>query len=81
MLWAACCTAFLGFFEITAPSSAGYDPHQHLSFQDVAADSLQAPRMIRVHLKRWKTDHLGRGADIFLGCTGDDLCPVAAVSA
>ena len=35
MLWAACCTAFFGFFravEITIPSLGSYDPQQHLSF-------------------------------------------------
>ena len=81
MLWAACCTAFFGFFragEITIPSRGSYDPQQHLSFRDVATDSFQAPQLIRLHLRRSKTDQLGRGADIFLGRADDDLCPVAA---
>ena len=84
MLWAACCTAFFGFFragEITVPSLGSYDSQQHLSFRDVAIDSLQDPQMIRIHLKRSKTDQLGRGTDIFLGRADNDLCPVAALLA
>ena len=42
-------------------------------------DDPQAPSMVRIHLKQSKTDLFGRGADIVLGRTGGDLCPVAAV--
>ena len=84
MLWAACCMAFAGFFrlgEITVPSASGYDPQQHLSFGDVSVDSRLAPQLLCVHLRRSKTDQFGRGADIYLGRTDDELCPVAAVLA
>jgi len=37
--------------------------------------------MVRIHLKTSKCDQFGRGADIFLGRTGDPVCPVAAVLA
>ena len=59
MLWAACCTAFFGFFrvgEITIPSADGFDTHRHLAFQDIATDSVQSPRLIRIRLKHSKTD-------------------------
>ena len=36
--------------------------------------------MVRVFLKRSKTDQFGRGTEVFLGATGDELCPVRAVS-
>lgn len=42
MIWAACCTCFLGFLrsgEIVAPSVLGYKPSVHLSFGDVTLDS------------------------------------------
>ncbi len=84
MLWAAATTCFFGFFragEITVPSRAAYNPHVHLSWGDVAADSRGSPSMIRVHLKQSKCDQLGRGADVFIGRTADDICPVAAVMA
>ena len=42
-------------------------------------DDRADPRMVRIHLKQSKTDQFGKGADIVLGRTGLDLCPVAAV--
>ena len=36
---------------------------------------------LRVFLKRSKTDQYGRGTEVFLGATGNDLCPVEAVRA
>ena len=37
--------------------------------------------MLRIHLNRSKCDQFGRGADIFVGRTGNELCPVAAALA
>jgi hypothetical protein len=81
-LWAVCCTAFFGFFrlgELLLPAGATFDPTRHLAWGDMAVDNMQSPRMIRFHLKHSKTDQFGRGADIVLGRTGLQLCPVAAV--
>ena len=60
------------------PTSSSYDP---LSLGDISVDSLQNPQLVRIHLRRSKTDQLGRGADIFLGRTDDHLCPVAVILA
>lgn len=84
MLWAACCLCFFGFFrmgEITSPSATGFDPATHLMVADIAVDSLQAPSMVQLHLKRSKTDQLGRGVNVVVGRTDDDLCPVAGTLA
>ena len=84
MLLAACCTAFFGFFhmgEISIPTSESFDPQRHLGFEDLAVDSVSSPQLARIHLKRSKTDQLGKGADIYLGSTGNDLCPIAALLA
>ena len=46
MLWAACCTAFFGFFwmgEISAPASRKYDSNQHLSITEIAVDNGSSP--------------------------------------
>jgi len=37
--------------------------------------------MIRVFLKRLKTDQFGRGVKIFVGATGGELSPVSAILA
>ena len=34
--------------------------------------------MLRVFLKRSKTDQYGRGTEVFIGATDNDLCPVSA---
>ena len=84
MLWAAATVCFFGFFragEITVPSASAYDSTIHLAWGDVTADAGTPPQKVRVFLKRSKTDQFGRGVEVWLGATGDDLCPVAAVLA
>ena len=82
MLWAACTLAFFGFFrsgEITVPSDQGFDPTVHLTTRDVQVDSRNSPSMLCIHLKQSKTDPFRAGAKIWIGKTGDILCPVTAV--
>ena len=82
MLWAACCLAFFGFLrvgELTSPDDASYDPSVHLSFADIAVDDPARPSFVRVAIKQSKTDPFRRGVDLFLGRTGNDLCPVGAI--
>ena len=84
MLWAASLLCFFGFFrsgEITVPSQTTFDQGAHLSFEDVAVDSWETPRLLRVRLKASKTDPFRTGVDVFIGATGSSLCPVAAVLA
>jgi hypothetical protein len=84
MLWAASCVCFFGFFragELTVPSEGCYEPSHHLNFQDVAVDDPADPSIMRIHIKYSKTDQLGRGADVYLGRTHQDLCPVASLLA
>ena len=45
----------------------------------MAVDDLANPTLVRFHLKRSKCDQFGRGVDVFIGRTGDELCPVTAV--
>ncbi len=82
MLWAAATLAFFGFMrsgELTVPSTGGFKPDIHLTWQDVATDCVAAPTMIKVRLKASKTDQVRQGCTLVVGRTGDKLCPVAAV--
>jgi len=82
MIWAAAVMCFFGFFragEITVPTVASFDGSKHLTWRDVAIDSVECPQTIKVHLKKSKTDQLGKGVDVYIGRTGDPLCPVVAV--
>ena len=36
--------------------------------------------VVRIFLKRSKTDQYGKGTEVFLGATEDDICPVEAVT-
>lgn len=84
MLWAACTTAFFGFFrmgELTVPSPTAFDPSTHLTMQDIAIDKRDSPSLVQIHLKVSKTDQERKGVSIFIGKTGDDICPVAALTA
>jgi len=82
MLWAAACLGFFGFLragEFTVPSEEGFDASTHLTHQDIAIDDPRRPNMIRVHLKQSKTDPFRKGVSLFIGKTGAELCPVAAL--
>ena len=79
------CMTFFSFFkmgELTTPSQRAFDSSVHLTFGDIAVDSMMNTQLIRVSIKQSKTDHVRSGAQVFLGRTGDKtLCPVAAVLA
>ena len=84
VLWAVCYTAFFGFIrlgELLLQSKSAFNPRLHLAWGDMAVDNPQATWMVRLHLKQSKTDQFGRGANVILGKTGLDLCPVAAILA
>ena len=84
MLWAACCTCFYGFLrsgEATVPSTKEYDREGQLSEGGVAIDSRSNPTVVRVHIKASKTDPFRQGVFIYLGKTGNDLCPVVEITA
>ena len=79
MLWAACCLGFFGFMragEFTCPSSQAA---AGLTVSDVGIDSHNNPQVLIVHLRHSKTDQFGAGVHLYLGKTGDILCPVAGV--
>ena len=84
MMWGAAAACFFGFFragELTVPTATAFDAAVHLAWGDVAVDAADPPAMVRVFLKRSKTDQFGRGVEVFFGATGDDICPVAAIRA
>ena len=84
MLWGACCLCYLGFLrmgEITVPAKSAYDPGEHLNCSDVIVDSIANPTLLKVRIKASKTDSFHQGVELFIGKTGNRLCPVAALLA
>ena len=63
---------------VVIPSNRAFDPAVHLAYADVRIDSQVSPQMLEVRLKASKTDPFRRGVTIYIGRTGDGLCPVAA---
>ena len=82
MLWAAACSGFFGFLragEFTVPSPATYDPEVHLNLADLALDSHSNPTVVCVKIKQSNTDPFRQGVNIYLGSTGNIICPVTAI--
>ena len=76
--------AFFGFLrcsEMTVPTDSAYDPSTHLSISDIQVDHPSSPTVLQVNIKSSKTDPFRKGIHLYLGETGCDLCPVAAVVA
>ena len=83
-MWAACCLGYFAFLQavqFTLQSAKDYDPAKHLSPLDIAVDSHSQPTLMRIHLKHSKTDQQWLGVDLYVGCTFNNLCPVAAMLA
>ena len=67
--------------EITVPAESAYDPGEHLNCSDVTVDSILNPTLLKVRIKASKTDSFHQGVELFIGKTGNRLCPVAALLA
>ena len=82
MLWVACCLRFFVFLrarEMSVPSNKEYVPAVNLSMGDVAVDDPRNPAMLKIKIKQSKTDPVRWEVNLFVGRTGLDLCPVAAL--
>ena len=78
MFWAACCTAFFGFLRVSEFTCTGvFVPSRHLAITDI---HLGGAGHYRLFVKASKTDQLHRGCTVLLGPSGQDICPVAALS-
>ena len=64
-----------GIFRLLAVWGIQYVPSM-LSWGDIQVDH---PSYQRIVLRQSKTDLFGAGVTLFVGATGDTLCPVAAV--
>ena len=80
MLWVACAISFLGFLqkgEITVPTQSIFQAHIHHAWEDFSVDSVEKPKILRVHLKVSKCDQFQNGINIFLGRMESPMCSIA----
>ncbi|XP_031572598.1 uncharacterized protein LOC116306659 [Actinia tenebrosa] len=84
MFWAACCLAYFGFMrsaEFTVPKLSSYSSAIHLSVQDIAVDSIDAPSCLCVYIKASKTDPFRKGCRVYVGRATPPLCAVHSLLA
>ena len=84
MLWAVFCVCFFGFFrleELIPVSETAYDASRHVQLSDLTSDCPHNPTRLSIHLKRAKTDQLGRGATVYICRSDSDLCLVTVLLA
>ena len=82
--WAIAVIAFFGVFqlgELLLESGTTYNSVLHLSWGEISIDSPTNPSMVKVHLKKSKCDQFGASANVLLGWSGGQLCPVTAILA
>ena len=80
MVWTAVSVAFFGLLrvgEYTAPSPRQCDAARTLTRSCVNI----AGGVLTLRIRRSKTDQHGAGSDVVIGPTGNDICPVAAMTA
>lgn len=80
LLWAACCLAFFAFLragEFT--TNEKFDPEVHLMPEDIELDDCANPSVLKISIKKSKTDQTREGVSLYVGKTGNELCPVAAL--
>ena len=65
--------------EVVVPSQGQYDAEVHLNINDVKLDSRIKLSCLMVQIKASKTDVFRKGSTLYLGITGTELCPVAAI--
>lgn len=83
MLWCALLLGYFGCLRAAEFATAGptYLASRHLSLSDVriqSPDSSQTPCLI-LHIKHSKTDIFSRGVEIYIGCTGHQMCAVCTM--
>ena len=65
------------FYCFVLVDVSAFDPSVHLAWGDVSISGDN--QVLRVFLKRSKTDQYGCGTEVFIGVTCDELCPIQAV--
>ena len=79
LLWAIAAICYFGFFRLGELLPSNDTPSRlPLQWEEVAFNHSTAPTIIRVHLKFAKCDQFGQGADVFIGHSGNAICPIAA---
>ena len=78
LFWAMLCTGFFGFLRLSEFTVDGkFNSEFDLSLSDLSFSADLRSACVRI--KSSKTDPFRQGADVFVGVTGNSLCPVTAL--
>ena len=67
--------------KVTVPTITGFKGGHCASVGDVTIDNPLDPSTVRIHLSHSKTDQFSKSVDVYLGKTGEELCPVSTLLA
>ena len=83
LIWAAMTLGHFGLLrasEFSVPDNQPFNVSMHLTMDAVAFERLtDKTGVLRVKIKRSKTDKYNRGIDIYIGCSGDIVCAYCAM--
>lgn len=79
LLWAACCLGYFGFMRSGEFTHTTGSLPPAIQAADLAVDSHESPTIVKVTLRRAKTDPFGKGVDVYFGRTNTSICPVAGL--
>ena len=78
LLWAVASLCFFRSGELVVASESDF---VHVSWGYVAVNNPAAQTMLKIHQRRSKCDQFGKGVDVFVGQSGNELCLTVAYSA
>ena len=78
LLWAVASLCFFGFFRLGELLATVPDSPSSLVWDDISFDHAHYPAIVKIHLRFAKCDQFGKGADVYIGRSGNSICPIAA---
>ncbi|CAH1782344.1 unnamed protein product, partial [Owenia fusiformis] len=82
VMWSAMTLAFFGLFrcnEITIPDNSTFCPNKNMTTNDISFHKGVNGTFMKVMLKQSKTDTIGTGVQVIIGCTETNVCAVCAM--
>ena len=61
------------------PAQNQYDHTTHPSISNMSIDNKDSPQLLRIQIEQSKTDPFRQGVGIYLGRTGEEICPVRGI--
>ena len=82
MLWSCFTLAYFGLLRAAEFCiTSHFDPTVHLTIGDIKFHDVNEPtQYMSVFIKQSKTDHMGKGVHVYIGCSGTTVCALCAMT-